>query len=141
MDFFPTGLNTFLWTEIMNTMRIIEWKKTKRLYGFLHCCIPPAGKPSLFIYSKHDDHTHPYQYTCAVVEHRYLRITFIRYAQIRTIEKPSNLVNPGYKKTKGPTQGRYNYSWLREDTIIIYELNISLMNISYKPYQHWNTGD
>ena len=63
------------------------------------------------------------------------------YVQILTIEKPSNLFNSGYKKTKGPTQGRSNYPRLREDIIIIYELNISFMNISYKTYQHWNTED
>ena len=71
MDFSQTGLKTCLWTEIMNTMRIIECKKRKRWYGFLHCCIPPAGKPSLFIYSNHDDRTHPYRYKYAVIERRY----------------------------------------------------------------------
>ena len=33
--------------------------------------IPPAGKPSLFIYSNHDEHTHPYRYKYAVIERIY----------------------------------------------------------------------
>jgi hypothetical protein len=42
-------------------------KKDKEVVGFLHFCIPAAGKPSLFIYSNHDGHTHPYRYKYVVI--------------------------------------------------------------------------
>jgi hypothetical protein len=70
-------------------------KEKKRWCGFIHFCIPPTGKQSLFIYSNHDEHTHPYRYEYAVIERRYWRMTFIGYVQIITIEKPSNLVSSG----------------------------------------------
>ena len=70
-EYKPDRFNSCFWTEIMNTMRTIELKKTKRWCGFLRFCIPAAGKPSLFIYSYHDEHTHPYRYKYAVIERRY----------------------------------------------------------------------
>jgi hypothetical protein len=33
----------------MNTMKTIEWKKTKKRCGFIHFCVPPAGKPHKII--------------------------------------------------------------------------------------------